>query len=65
MVTQSIDDPQHWRRRADEARRVADMLADQPSKETMREIARSYDRIAEVAEKRPIDGIGKGPKPGR
>jgi hypothetical protein len=64
MVTQSINDPQYWRQRADESRRVAEMLADEPSRETVREIARSYDRIAEITEKRSIDGTGTTPKPG-
>jgi hypothetical protein len=44
MKTPSIrDDPAHWRRRAEEARRIADQLDDSVAKETMRDIARSYE----------------------
>ena len=58
MVTQLINDPEHWRRRAIEARRIAQSLNDHAAKETMQEIARSYERIAEIAERKAIDGAG-------
>ena len=41
-----INDPAYWRERAREARRIADELADAVAKQTMLEIARSYDNIA-------------------
>jgi len=51
MKTTSIaNDPAHWRRRAEEARRVADQLDDPIVKKTMREIATSYERLATLAE---------------
>lgn len=45
-----IDDPQHWRDRAEEARRIAAQLSDPVSEKTMNEIAASYDRLAALAE---------------
>ena len=51
MKTSSIaNDPAHWRRRAEEARRVADQLDDPIAKKTMRDIATSYERLATLAE---------------
>ena len=50
MQTPSIiDDPQHWRRRAEEARRVADQLDDPVAKKTMMDIALSYEQLAALA----------------
>ena len=52
MKTPSIrDDPAHWRQRAEEARRITDQLDDPVAKETMRDIARSYEQLATLAEK--------------
>jgi hypothetical protein len=45
-----IDDPAYWRECAREARRIAEQLADAVAKQTMLEIARSYDNLAEIAE---------------
>jgi hypothetical protein len=45
-----IDDPAYWRRRADEARRVADEVGDPVAKQTMLEIAISYEQLAALAE---------------
>ena len=44
-----INDPEYWRERADEARRIAEQLADAFSKQTMLEIAKSYDNLAALA----------------
>ena len=41
-----INDPAYWRERADEARRIAEQLADAVAKQTMLEIANSYDALA-------------------
>jgi hypothetical protein len=46
------DDPAHWRRRAEEARRLARELSDPTAKATMLEIAQSYEQLAFLAEKR-------------
>jgi hypothetical protein len=42
-----INDPQHWRGRAEEARTLADLMSDDMSKQMMLRIADSYDRRAE------------------
>jgi hypothetical protein len=45
-------DPEHWRRRADESRKIADQLDDPDARATMLEIARSYEQLAELIEKK-------------
>ena len=53
MQTPSIiDDPSHWKRRADEARRLAGQLDDPVAKKTMLEIGLSYEQLAALAEKK-------------
>jgi hypothetical protein len=46
----AIDNPTHWRQRAEEARSVADQLDDPVAKKTMQEIALSYEQLAALAE---------------
>ena len=41
-----INDPDYWRERAEEARRIAEQLTDEFSKQTMLKIAKSYDNLA-------------------
>jgi hypothetical protein len=48
----AFNDPEHWRRRAEEARRMADLMSDIPSKEAMLRIAEDYERLAKPAEER-------------
>src|SRR6516165_3735266 len=45
-----INDPKHWRERAEEARAVADIMDDEKTKEMMRRIADDYERLAQRAE---------------
>jgi len=53
MSTQALeDDPNHWRRRADEARRLANGSDDPIAKTTLQEIALSYERLAALAKAR-------------
>ena len=47
-----LDDPAHWRGRADEARTTAERLADLQSKRQMLEIGRGYEYLAQRAEER-------------
>jgi hypothetical protein len=48
-MTDLLKDPAHWRERAEEARRVAETLTDPKARQTMQEIAESYERLAERA----------------
>ena len=48
-----LDDPEHWRSRAEEARSVAEQLSDPEAKRTMLRIAAEYELLAERAERRP------------
>jgi hypothetical protein len=47
-----INDPGHWRDRAEEMRALAQGVSDGPAKETMLRLAKDYDRLAERAEQR-------------
>ena len=45
------DNPDHWRKRAAEARAQASQMRDEDSRQQMLEIAKGYERLAESAEK--------------
>ena len=47
-----LDDPKHWRDKAEEARRKAEDMTDSEARETMMRVAEQYDRLAEKAEHR-------------
>ena len=49
-----VNDPAHWRQRAQEARTVADQLSDLQAKAAMLRIADDYERLAKRAEARAI-----------
>ena len=51
MPARSINDPQHWRGRAKEARALAEAIADLEAKRMMFIIA-EYERLAQRAEAR-------------
>lgn len=51
MSYSRIDDPKLWRERAEEARRIAEMLADLSARTNMRRIAEAYEEMAEQAER--------------
>ena len=55
MTKISINDPKHWRERAEEARTVADDITDPHSKRKMLRIADDYEELARRAEKRLLD----------
>jgi hypothetical protein len=44
--------PEHWLARAQEAREMADQIADHEAKRAMLEIAETYEKIAKRAEAR-------------
>ena len=48
----SVDDPAHWRGRAEEARPLADEMSDEVSRQMMLQIAEGYERLAKHAEER-------------
>jgi hypothetical protein len=48
-TTSSIEGPAYWLRRAEEARRTADEMADPVSKKTLLDIAKAYDELAAFA----------------
>jgi hypothetical protein len=47
-----VDDPAHWRDRAEEARSHAEQMGDETSRQTMLQIADDYERLAKHAERR-------------
>ena len=53
MKQPPVNDPAYWRERALEARRIAGQLADVVAKQTMLDIAHSYETLAKIAEARP------------
>jgi len=59
MPTSFINDPEHWRQRANEMRTLANSAKDPRSKGAMLQIAAEYDGLAEMAEERSKDD----PKP--
>jgi len=54
MPTSTLNDPVHWRRRAAEARSMADQLDDPAAKKAMLEIAEQYEQIAAMAQQRAV-----------
>jgi hypothetical protein len=48
-----FEDPVYWRRRAAEARQAADQINDPVSKQTLLDIANSYEKLAALAAKPP------------
>jgi hypothetical protein len=55
MTKISINDPKHWRERAEEARTIADDITDPDSKRNLLRIADDYEELARRAEKRLLD----------
>lgn len=52
MPAPLINDPEHWRKRADEARSLANDMKDEISKQMMLQIADDYEHRAKRAEQR-------------
>ena len=52
MARSHINDPRHWRERAEEARVHAEQITDLDSKTTVLKIAEDYEKLAQRAEQR-------------
>jgi len=48
--TSRTDDPAHWRKCAQDARRSADQLGDRADKDTLLAIAEAYEQLAGLTE---------------
>ena len=55
MPESYINDPKHWRDRADELRGLANDVADPAAREKMLRIAEDYEKLAKRAERRSSD----------
>jgi hypothetical protein len=53
-----INDPKHWRERAEKARAHAEQMSDPEARQTMLEIAEDYEKLARRAEQR-LKAAGK------
>ena len=47
-----INDPKHWRYRAEEARAMAESMTDPVAKQSMLSVAAEYEKLAKRAEDR-------------
>jgi len=45
-----LNDPKHWRDKAEEARAKAEIVGDEEAREIMLRVAADYDRLAKKAE---------------
>jgi hypothetical protein len=62
MATSFINDPEHWRHRAEETRTLAEAMSDEVSKQMMLRIAADYEKLAERAALRAQGGSPQRPK---
>jgi hypothetical protein len=56
VTSSPINDPGHWRRRADELRALALGMNDEDAKQQMLRTANDYERLAKRAEERGRNG---------
>ena len=54
MISHFINEPDHWRARAEEARMLANQMNDSESRDAMLRIAEDYERLAKRAEDRTV-----------
>jgi len=55
-----LNDPEYWRRRAEEARAVAVQMTDPHTKAIMLSIAQDYEKLAARAQQRAGDTVRTG-----
>jgi hypothetical protein len=53
-MSDDLNDPEYWKRCAQEARDLACELDDAGAKQTLLEIATSYEKLAELAETKQV-----------
>jgi hypothetical protein len=63
MISHFINEPDHWRARAEEARNLANQMNDPESKDAMLRIADDYERLANRAENRTAGRLPNWMKP--
>jgi hypothetical protein len=54
MISHFINEPDHWRARAEEMRRLANQMNDSASRDAMLRIAEDYERLVKRAEDRTV-----------
>jgi molecular chaperone GrpE (heat shock protein) len=63
MTDHLLNDPKHWRDRAEEIRTLATDIKDPESKRTMLRIAEDYEKLAKRAEQRQAAHLeGESPR---
>jgi hypothetical protein len=63
MAKIPINDPKHWRERAEEARTLAEEMTDPDAKRKKLRIAKDYEELARRAERRLRDAGKTGTEP--
>jgi hypothetical protein len=59
MTSAFMNDAEHWRKRAEQAHRIAGAMTDPQSSDTMRGIAKDYETLAERAAERLMRSLSK------
>jgi hypothetical protein len=54
MISHFVNEPDHWRARAEEMRMLANQMNDGESRDAMLRIAEDYERLAKRAEDRTV-----------
>jgi hypothetical protein len=62
MISHFVNEPDHWRARAEEMRMLANQMNDGESRDAMLRIAEDYERLAKRAEDRTVGRLPKRTK---